>query len=107
MVWCAEPEGRYIGPIPENGLRWIVRTAASQKVSQVAEETLKIWTAIASKSRLQRKRGAEGTRAMSTQRFMWNYVTSKNPKGQIPSDLGWTIGVGVICNYLFTRVMMD
>ena len=68
---------------------------------------MKIWTIIASKSRLQRKRGAEGTRAMSTQRFMWNYVTSKNPKGQIPSDLGWTIGVGVICNYLFTRVMMD
>ena len=40
MVWCAGPEGRYIGPIPENELRWIVRTAASQKVSQVAEENL-------------------------------------------------------------------
>ena len=42
---------------------------------------MKIWTIIASKSRLQRKRGAEGTRAMSTQRFMWNYGTSKKPKG--------------------------
>ena len=40
MVWCAGPEGRYIRPIPENGLRWIVRTAASQKVSQGAEENL-------------------------------------------------------------------
>ena len=42
---------------------------------------MKIWTIIASKSRLQRKRGAEGTRTMSTQRFMWNYGTSKKPKG--------------------------
>ena len=99
MVWCAGPEGRYIGPIPENGLRWIVRTAASQKVSQVAEETLKIWTAIASKSRLQRKRGAEGTRAMSTQRFMWNYGTSKKPKGleaRYHQILDGPIGVGVL-----------
>ena len=81
MVWCAEPEGRYIGPIPENGLRLIVRTAASQKVSQVAEENLENMDNNCKQKQIQRKRGAEGTRAMSTQRFMWNYGTSKKPKG--------------------------
>ena len=45
-------------------------------------ETLKTGTAVASKSRLQRKRGAEGTRDMVTQRFMWSYGTSGKPNGR-------------------------
>ena len=60
---------------------------------------MKISTIIASKSRLQRKRGAEGTRTMSTQRFMWNYGTSKNLKGleaRSHQILDGPIGVGVL-----------
>ena len=76
-----------------------MRTAASQKISQVAGENLENMDNNCKQKQIQRKRGAEGTRTMSTQRFMWNYGTSKNPKGleaRSHQILDGPIGVGAL-----------